>query len=96
MHGDIYCIAVEAFRSALERSCCLRKSNNPLMTAWKEGLLSNSSFLFSYLSWGWANDPAVYTDCTMLNTPWGHKIDHFMQAINNSLRCFPTHVKQKG
>lgn len=46
-------------------------------------------FIFSYLSWGWANDPAVYTDCTMLNTQRGHKIYYFTQAINNSPWCLP-------
>lgn len=70
---------------AAEGSCCLRKCHNLLMTTWKEGLaVPLPIFLLSYLSWGWANDPAVYTDCTTLNTQRGHKIYYSMQAINNS------------
>lgn len=53
-------------------------------------------FLLSYLSWGWDNDHAVYTDCTMLNTQRGHKMYYSMQAINNSPWCLPTDVKQEG
>lgn len=51
--------------------------------------------VFFYLSPGWANDPAVYIDCTVLNPRGGCKIYYCMQAINNSRWCLPTDVKQE-
>lgn len=80
-------------------SGCRRKGHRPLQAAWKEvpppfSLLPIS--LLSYPSWGSANDPAVYTDCTVLNAQRGPKIYYPMLAINNSPRRVSPDAKTDG
>lgn len=82
-----------------DRFRCLRKCLNPLTAVSKEAPPPFSILPISALSdpsWGSANDPAVYTDCTVLNAQRGPKIYYPMLAINNSPCCVSTDAKQTG
>lgn len=45
--------------------------HDPPLTPWKDGGPPSPTLLFSYPSWGLVNDPAVYTDSTIVNTHRG-------------------------